>query len=181
MNPPAKHPARLGTPHKQRDPPGTRRSAAESELIDEITTAARRIADARDAYGEPVFRTDSAWRVIRTVATSSYCLTITDLARALGVRKQVAHELAHAAARADVIRLAPNPQDKRILQALLTPKGRAALAAAHAAESIWLATLLNGLRDHDLAIATHVVRVVRQRLDRDARDLARRKANPLKS
>jgi DNA-binding MarR family transcriptional regulator len=107
-------------------------------------------------------------------------LAIADLARALGVRRQVAHELAHSAARKNLIELAANPQDKRILQALLTPRGRAELAAARIAESVWLTTLLNGLGDHEMTAATHVVRVVRQRLERDARELHGRDANPRK-
>jgi DNA-binding MarR family transcriptional regulator len=108
-------------------------------------------------------------------------LTLADLARALGVRKQVAHRLAHLAERAEVIELAPNPDDRRILQAFLTRKGHDELVAAKAVQSTWLATVLNGLRDQDLATAARVVRVIRQRLERDARELARRKANPLKS
>jgi DNA-binding MarR family transcriptional regulator len=154
-----------------------RRHAAARELIEEIASAARNLAAARDWAGDPVFRTDGVWRVLTTVARSPYCLAIADLARALGVRRQVAHELAHAAARAGVIELARNHQDKRILQALLTPRGRAELAAAASGESLWRATLLLGLGDHEMAAATHAVRVVRQRLERAARELARRGAN----
>ena len=141
------------------------------------TKSRRGAADRRGARLErrAVFRTDGVWRVLKTIASSHYCLAIADLGRALGVRKQVAHELAHSAARAGVIELAPNPHDKRILQALLTPKGRAELAAARHAETVWLATLLNGLGDHELAATTHVVRVIRQRLERDAREWARHK------
>lgn len=162
---------------QKRAPPFQRRRAAEDDLIDEITSVARRVASARDAYGQPIFRTDGIWRVLTTVATSRYCLAIADLARALGVRKQAAHELAHAAARVGVIELVPNHQDKRLLQALLTPRGRSDLAAARSAHTLWLMTLLNGLGDHDMATATHVVRVIRQRLERDARELARRNAH----
>jgi DNA-binding MarR family transcriptional regulator len=161
---------------RKRGLPFQRQHAAEHGLIDEITNAARRIATARDSYGEPVFRADGVWRVLTAVAGSLCCLAIADLARALGVRKQVAHELAHAAARAGVVELAPNHQDKRILQALLTPRGRAELAAARTARALWLATLLNGLGDHELAATTHVVRVIRQRLERDAREQAARRA-----
>ena len=75
-----------------------------------------------------------------------------------------------------MIELVPNPHDKRILQALVTPKGRAELAAARTAEEIWLATLLNGLGDHDLKATLRVVRVIRQRLERDARELERHEA-----
>jgi DNA-binding MarR family transcriptional regulator len=162
---------------RKRLPPFHRRSVAEQELIVEITNAARRIDEARDPHGQRVFRTDGLWRVLATVATSQYCLAIADLGRALGVRKQTARELAHAAARAGLIELAPNPHDKRILQALLTPRGRAEVAAVRAAERLWLATLLNGLGDHAMAAATQVVRVVRQRLERQARELAQRKAD----
>jgi DNA-binding MarR family transcriptional regulator len=154
--------------------PFQRRRAAEHELVDEITSTAREIAGARDWSGEPVFRTDGIWRVLTTVESSAYCLAIADLARALGVRRQVAHELAHAAAQAGLIELASNPQDRRIVQALLTANGRSELAAARIARTVWLTTLLNGLGDHELAATTHVVRVVRQRLVRDAREWAER-------
>jgi DNA-binding MarR family transcriptional regulator len=162
---------------KQR-PPFEYRRVAEHELIDEITSAARRIAEARDWNGEPVFRTDRVWRVLKAIASSRYCLAIADLGRALGVRKQVARELAHSAARARVIDLEPNPHDRRILQALLTPKGRSELAAVRHAEAVWLTALLNGLGDRELAATTHVVRVIRQRLERDAREWARHRAKP---
>jgi DNA-binding MarR family transcriptional regulator len=161
---------------RQRGAPFEQRRFAEHDLVDEIASAAQRIAIARDRNGEPVYRTDGVWRVLTTVASSRYCLAIADLARALGVRKQTAHKLAHVAARAGVIELAPNPHDKRILQALVTPKGRAELAAARISESGWLATLLNGLGDPELKVTLRVVRVIRQRLERDARELERYKA-----
>jgi len=161
---------------RQRGAPLVQRRLAEHDLIDEITSAAALVADARDWNGEPVYRTDGVWRVLDTVAHSRYCLAIADLARALGVRKQAAHRLAHEAVRARVIELVPNPQDKRLLQALVTPKGRAELAAASTAEDVWLATLLNGLGDHELKATLRVVRVLRQRLERAARELERHKA-----
>ena len=166
-----------GTEHtRRRGAPLVQRRLAEHDLIDEITTAAERIAAARDWNAEPVYRTDGVWRVLATVAKSHYCLAIADVARALRVRKQVAHQLAHEAVRARVIELVPHPQDKRLLQAVVTPQGRAALAAARTAAEIWLVTLLNGLGDHDLKATLRVVRVIRQRLERDARELERHEA-----
>jgi len=155
-----------------RGPPLERRRWAERDLIDEILGAARRIAAARNWSGEPLYRTDGVWRVLETVAHSRYCLAIADLARSLHIRKQAAHELAHAAARARVIELVPNHQDKRILQLLLTPQGRAELAAARVAENVWLGTLLSGLGDRELAATAKVIGVIRQRLDRDAKVMA---------
>jgi len=166
---PTPRPTPTPTNVRKQRPPFEHRRVAEHELIDEITSAARRIAEARDWNGDRIFRTDGVWRVLSTVASSHYCLAIADLGRALGVRKQTARQLAYSAARARVIDLEPNPHDKRILQALLTPKGRSELAAVQHAEAAWLTTLLNGLGDRELAATTHVVRVIRQRLERDAR------------
>lgn len=166
---------------RRRGAPLVQRRLAEHDLIDEITSVAERIADARDWNGDPVYRTDGVWRVLTTVAKSTYCLAIADLARALRVRKQAAHRLAHEAVRARVIELVPNPQDRRLLQAVVTPKGRAELAAATIAEQVWLTTLLNGLGDHELKATLRVVRVIRQRLERDAREWARLEANRPKS
>lgn len=160
--------------------PLERRRVAERDLLDEITTIAERLPEALDWCGDPVFRTDGAWRVLRAVESSPLCLAIADLARALGVRRQAAHRFAYAAERAGLIELAQNHQDKRILQALLTPRGRSQLGAARVAQNLWLSTLFNGLGDHELAATTHVVRVIRQRLERDAREWAARKGEPTK-
>jgi DNA-binding MarR family transcriptional regulator len=151
---------------RRRCAPLEQRRLAEHDLVDEITSAAQRIADARDWNADPVYRTDGIWRVLATVARSSHCLAIADLARALRLRRQAAHRLAHQAVRAGVIELVPNPQDKRLLQAFVTPQGRAKLAASRIAEEVWLATLLNGLDDHELKATLRVVRFIRRRLER---------------
>jgi len=113
--------------------------------------------------------------VLVTVAESPYCLAIADVARAVGVRRQAAHRLVYEAVRAGVIELVPHPQDRRLLQVAVTPEGRRELAAARIAEHVWLTTLLSGLGDHELKATIHVVKVIRQRLERDARDLERQK------
>jgi DNA-binding MarR family transcriptional regulator len=170
----------MGTPavpkSNQRAQPFARWRADATALIDEITAAAARIASARTPTGQPVVRVDGVWPVLKAVERSPYCLAIADLARVLKVRKQVAHEFAQAAVRAGYIELQPNHQDRRLLQAFVTPIGRNALAAARAAETDWLGGLLSGLGDRDIVYVAHVVRVIRQRLERDARAMARRGA-----
>jgi DNA-binding MarR family transcriptional regulator len=151
------------------------------ELIGEIALAAERIGEARSMTGERIYPTDARSRFLRAIERSPYCLAIADAARALGISRQAAHRIAYRAAAMGEVELLPNPDDQRILQIVLTPAGRSKLHAVRAIESRWLTTLLNGLGDHDLATATHVVRVIRQRLERDARELARRKRIPLQS
>jgi hypothetical protein len=82
---------------------------------------------------------------------------------------------------ATVTSLLPTPDDARILQLFLTPPGRSYLGGLWTAESTWLTRLLLGLGEHEMAITTQVIKVVRQRLERDARELAQRKRIPLQS
>jgi DNA-binding MarR family transcriptional regulator len=165
------------TMQRPRDPPLQRWRLAATALIDEITLAAERVGEARGLGGQRVFPTDAQARLLRAVERSPYCLAIADAARALGVSRQAAHRVAYRAAALGRLELLPNADDARILQLLLTPTGTAYLRALRTGESLWLGTLLNGLGDPEMATATHVVRVIRQRLERDARELAQRKAH----
>ena len=151
------------------------------ELRSEITAAADAITAARGVDGERVVRTDATWRVVETVARLRYRPSIADLGRALGTSRQTARTFVVAAARAGFVELQPNHDDRRLLEVLLTPRGRSALAAAEGDEVTWLMVLLNGLHVRDMATTSHVLTVIRQRLLRDARELARYKRNPLKS
>ena len=146
---------------------------AAAELIFEITATAERIAAARNWAGERAQRADRTWGLLEALERSRYCLAIADVARALGVKRQTAHELVHATAAAGYIELLPNADDRRILQVFLTPRGRGELARVRSAESVWLHGLLGGLADRPMATVTHVLRVIRQRLERDERERRR--------
>lgn len=140
-------------------------SSAPSELISEIATTAQQIAGARNSdLGAPARRTDATWWLLETLERSHYCLAIADVARALGIRRQSAHEIVHAAVRLGVVELQPNPDDRRLLQCFLTSAGRRQLAAWRSVESAWCNVLLNGLGDREMALCARVLRAIRQRL-----------------
>lgn len=166
---------------RPRNTPVLRWQVDAAELIREITLAAERIVEARTVFGERVYPTDARSRFLRAIARSPYCLAIADVARALGISRPAAHRTALGAAALGEVELLPNPDDQRILQIVLTPAGRAELHAGRAIESTWLATLLCGLGDREIAATTHVLSVIRQRLERDARELAGAKRLPLQS
>jgi DNA-binding MarR family transcriptional regulator len=146
---------------------------AATELIDEVVATAASIAAACASSGERVFPDDAESRLLRAVAGSSYCLAIADVARTLRISRQAAHRLVHDAVAAGKVELLPNHGDRRILQVFLTAQGRAELARVRTAEGIWLQLLLSGLADRQMAVVTHVLRVIRQRLERDERERRR--------
>ena len=96
-----------------------------------------------------------------------------DVARALRVSRQAAHKVVYLAVANGRIELVPNPDDRRILQVFLTSQGRGELARVCTAEAIWLQGLLGGLADRRMAVVTYVLRVIRQRLERDERERRR--------
>jgi len=146
---------------------------AAADLVDEIVATAERIAAARAVGGERVFPDHAVFRLLRTVARSSCCLAIADVARVLRMSRQAAHKLVYAAVATGQVELLPNPDDRRILQVFLTGQGRAELARVRMAEGVWLQLLLSGLADQTMATVTRVLRVIRQRLERDERERRR--------
>jgi DNA-binding MarR family transcriptional regulator len=155
---------------------GERWDAARADLIYEITAAAAKIAAAKHPTGEPVVRTDAVSALLSTIVRSRYCCCLSDVGRLMNVSRQHAQRLAREAERARLVELARNPDDRRIVQVLLTPRGRSAIDRAQRDEKTWAATLLLGLDLPRLVAATHVVRVIRLRLAREERDaLARRR------
>ncbi len=96
------------------------------------------------------------WALLDALERSPYCCSISDAARLLGVSRQTAHEVANKAELAGAVELLRNPDDRRIVQLLLTRGGRAVLASARAAEASRVGVLLNGLDSRSVAVTAHV-------------------------
>jgi len=110
--------------------------------------------------------------------SASHCLTPFEpwQARLMKISRQHAQRVGFEAAHAGLVELAPNDDDRRIVQLLLTERGRAEIARARQQRGTWIARVLLGLDIPRLLGATHVVRVIRQRLaqaERERRDRRR--------
>ena len=145
-------------------------NVAREDLIYEITATAAKIAAAKNPYGDPVVRTDPVWALLSAIARSRYCCAMADVGRLMKISRQHAQRLAHEAEHHGFVELARNPDDRRIVQLLLTPRGRSALDQARRGQRLWSAQLLLGLDLPRLVMVTDVVRVIRRRLVRDERE-----------
>jgi DNA-binding MarR family transcriptional regulator len=146
-----------------------RLAAQEAELIEEIVEAAEKIAAAKIAAAmgpnhELMYRTDPVWRLLTMIERAPYCCSLSDVARLMKISRQHAQRLGFEAARAGLVELASNDHDRRIVQLLLTERGRSEILQARHHRRIWIARLLLGLDTPRLLTATRVVRVIRQRL-----------------
>jgi DNA-binding MarR family transcriptional regulator len=147
------------------------------ELVHEIRSTARCLADPLDIEGEPLFPSGALWLLLETLTRLRAVPAIADVARALRVSRQAAHRIVRSAARAGYVELLSNPRDRRILQVRLTDGGRAMLAVARAREAQWAFVMLNGYSLHRLRQISAFLRLLRHRVltfererDRDMRE-----------
>jgi DNA-binding MarR family transcriptional regulator len=135
-------------------------------FLHEILMAADRLREARAFDGSPALHLSPRWRLLRTIERCGGAPTFSDLARVLGISRQTARQQALETAEAGLVELFQAPDDRRAWQVALTPAGRRALDEQRMPQFAWLFTLLNGLEPAAMRSSTHVLRVIRLRLDR---------------
>jgi DNA-binding MarR family transcriptional regulator len=148
-----------------------------TELVHEIRSTARCLADPLAIEGEPLFPSGPLWSLLVTLTRLRAVPAIADVARALRVSRQAAHRIVRSAARAGYVELMSNPRDRRIIQVRVTDGGRTMLAGARAREAQWAFVMLNGYSLHQLREVSAFLRLLRHRVltfererDRDMRE-----------
>lgn len=134
-------------------------------LIYETVAASKAIA--RSESSALVMGKEAPWPLLLALERSHCRPTISDLGRRLGVSRQAAQRLVHRTAEGGHIDLLTNDEDRRIVQARLNERGRAALRRERGMEAWWVSTLLNGFDIPEMRRAAHLLYVVRRRLLRD--------------
>jgi DNA-binding MarR family transcriptional regulator len=137
----------------------------------EILRTADSLKEAKTFDGDPALHLGAQWRLVRAVERCGGAPTFADLARMLQMSRQAARESAVRAARAGLVELLMSPNDRRALQVALAPAGRQALERQRMPEFGWLFTLLRGLDEDRMRDASHVLEVIRRRLERQAAEM----------
>ena len=136
----------------------------------EIVNAADRLREARAFDGSAPFRFDRQHELLATIERCGGAPTFSDLGRRLRISRQAARKLALAAENRSLVELFTVHDDRRAIRVALTAAGRRALASARTPQFAWLFTLLGGLEPRVMRETGHVLRVIRQCLERDARE-----------
>jgi DNA-binding MarR family transcriptional regulator len=140
-------------------------------FLHEIVMTADSLIDARAFDGESAMHFETSSRLLRAIERCGGAPTFTDLGRLLGMSRQATRGHALEAARAGVVELFQAPEDRRAWQVALTPAGRRELERQRKPQLAWIFTLLNGLEPAPMRTTLHVLRVIRQRLERYEREL----------
>lgn len=134
-------------------------------LRDIIATGELLLA-ARTFDGVPALRSNARSRLLRAIEQIGGAPTISDIARRLRVTRAAARRVALSAELVGLVEIFPDPDDRRALQIMLTQRGSKSVAASRTPETTWLFTLLNGLEQPAMRTTSHVLDVLRQRLQR---------------
>jgi len=140
-------------------------------FLHEIVMTADALQEARAFDGESAMHFETPSRLLRAIERCGGAPTFSDLGRLLGISRQAARGHALDAARAGVVELFQTPEDRRAWQVALTSSGRQALERQRKPQLAWMLTLLNGLEPAPMRTTRHVLRVLRQRLERYDKEL----------
>lgn len=138
----------------------------------EIINVANCLREAKTFTADPALYLEPRWRLLRAIERCGGAPTLSDLGRLLKISRQGAREQTLPLVEEGLLELFSPPDDRRVWQVMLTPKGRRALDRQRTPDTVWMFTLLNGLDPRAMREAQHVLRVIRLRLEGYATDLS---------
>lgn len=107
-----------------------------------------RVLEAADAMSGALGLTGARWQVMKVAARQS--LTVSQIARRLGLKRQSVQRTVDQLARQQLVELRPNADHLRAGLVTLTDEGRRILAALESRQQAWVGRCLRGLARADL-------------------------------
>jgi DNA-binding MarR family transcriptional regulator len=107
-----------------------------------------RVLEAADTMSGGFGLTGARWQVMKVAARQS--LTVSQIARRLGLKRQSVQRTVDQLARQQLVELSPNVDHVRAGLVMLSDEGRHILAALESRQQAWLGRCLRGLARTDL-------------------------------
>lgn len=146
------------------------RAQALTELILEAFRLNGRLLEAGDALVADIGLTSARWQVVGAVALSPQPLSVSQIARNMGLTRQGVQRLANELEKDGLVRFAPNPHHERAKLVLLTERGAAAYREASARQAPWAERLAAGVEAEDIDAARTLLERLRARLEEMAKE-----------
>jgi len=139
-----------------------RDSAALTDLILETFRLNGRLLAAGDALVASLGLTSARWQVLGAVTLSPLPLTVSQIAREMGLTRQSVQRLVNEMVRDDLLRLHANPNHRRARLVERTMRGRSMYEAAIARQEPWAADLAEACSGERIGA---VLKALRARLE----------------
>jgi DNA-binding MarR family transcriptional regulator len=145
----------------------SRNGALFTELVLEVFRFNGRLIAAGDAMSAPLGLTSARWQVLGAIALEARALTVAQIARRMGLKRQSVQRLADALVAEGMLLRQDNPEHRRAPLHLLSKKGCQAYDALDAEQADWAAACAKGIGTARLADALAVLTELRARLEQD--------------
>jgi DNA-binding MarR family transcriptional regulator len=148
----------------------TKRAPAGEALTDLVLEVFRlngRLLSVGDRMTRPLRQTSARWQVLGALETRA--LTVSDIARAMGLTRQSVQRIADLLAAEGLVTYAAHPGHRRAKLVTLTPRGRTILASISRRQVEWANRLGDQLGLSRLRQAAEVLRQFRDQLEAEAR------------
>ncbi|SDK52450.1 DNA-binding transcriptional regulator, MarR family [Glycomyces sambucus] len=134
-----------------------------SDLVIEVFRANGALIAAGDGLAQPAGLTSARWQVLGVVDEEP--LTVADVARTMGLRRQSVQQTADALVRDGLAAYRDNPNHRRAKLIAPTPAGLTALASVERRHASWADALAARLGPEAIASARSALRELRSALE----------------
>lgn len=143
----------------------TRAGGLFTELVLETFRLNGRLIAAGDAMSAPLGLTSARWQVLGAIALEGNALTVADIARRMGLKRQSVQRLADALVEERLLLREDNPAHRRAPLHRLSKAGERAYCTLDEQQAAWAAQCARGIPAARLADALAVIRALRERLE----------------
>lgn len=143
----------------------TRAGGLFTELVLETFRFNGRLIAAGDAMSAPLGLTSARWQVLGAIALEDQPLTVAQIARRMGLKRQSVQRLADALVAEGMLQRDENPAHRRAPLHRLSKTGERAYRTLDEQQAAWAADCARGIPAARLADALAVISALRQRLE----------------
>lgn len=138
-----------------------------TELVLETFRFNGRLIAAGDAMSAPLKLTSARWQVLGAIALEGQPLTVADIARRMGLKRQSVQRLTDALVEEGLLLREDNPAHRRAPLHRLSKTGARAYRTLDEQQAAWAAKCAKGLPAQRLADALELLHTLRKRLEEE--------------
>jgi DNA-binding MarR family transcriptional regulator len=142
----------------------TERGLALTKVVLEIFRTNGRMISFGDNLTKDIGLTSARWQVMGAIALTTNDVTVSTIARLMGLQRQSVQRVVDLLAEGGLIRLEANPHHKTARVVRLTQRGEEVYRQATQRQVKWVNALAVSMKEHDLEKVLEFLRTLRTRL-----------------
>jgi len=121
-----------------------------------------------DRLVKPLGLTSARWQILGALIATKHTVPVAWLARNMGANRQNVQRIVNDLRKEGLVDFQSNPHHKRAKLVVLTEKGRQTFDGAMSIQVPWINNLADGLPTEELKTTHNVIKILRDKLEKDA-------------